>query len=455
MLLRPPAACAAAAAGARRRPLSAAASASGPARRRPLSAAAATSSGPARRRRVAASASSASAAQPPVVIVGAGIAGLATAVALHRVGLPAVVLERGPGPRDEGAAIGLWANAWRALDALGCAGALRAAYVAPDRVEICGARGERLRAFAFSECEGGAGQEFRGVVRSDLLRTLAAALPAGTVRYGAAVAGVKQAPGGGGATVELVGGEALPAAAVVGADGVRSAVAAGLGVPAANYAGYTAYRGVASFPGGLPADMPATTIRLVWGAGVRAGMYALTPTSAYWYTCFNAPVDAPAPADEAAALAEALAPVAGWSWGIEAAIRATPAGGLARGRCADRWTAGAVGAGAVTLAGDALHPMTPNLGQGGCCSLEDAVALARALRAGADAGGGAALASALRRYEADRSARCLPLAVRSWAFGFALQIPLPPVTALRDTFIRTAFSPAHFLDHTGFDCGTL
>jgi 2-polyprenyl-6-methoxyphenol hydroxylase-like FAD-dependent oxidoreductase len=447
----------ASAAGARRPFSAAAAAAPGSARRAscPLSAAApAAARIPARRaRRRCAAVSAASSAAPPVVIVGAGIAGLATALALHRVGLPAVVLERGPGPRDEGAAIGLWANAWRALEALGCAGGLRAAYLAHSRVEICGARGGKLRSFAFSECEGGAGQEFRGVVRADLLRTLAAALPAGAVRYGASVAGVRQAPGGGGATVELVGGEALPAAAVVGADGVRSAVAAGLGVPAANYAGYTAYRGVASFPGGLP--MPADTIRMVWGAGARAGMYALTPSSAYWYTCFNAPAGAPAPATEAEALAEALAPIAGWSWDIEAVVRATPPGGLARGRCADRWTAGSVGAGAITLAGDALHPMTPNLGQGGCCSLEDAVALARALRAGADAGGGAALASALRRYEAERSARCLPLAVRSWAFGFALQLPQPPVTALRDAFIRTAFSPAHFLDHTSFDCGTL
>jgi 2-polyprenyl-6-methoxyphenol hydroxylase-like FAD-dependent oxidoreductase len=54
-----------------------------------------------------------------VVIVGAGIAGLASAVALKRVGVRALVLERSQGLRATGAAITLQPNAWLALDALG------------------------------------------------------------------------------------------------------------------------------------------------------------------------------------------------------------------------------------------------------------------------------------------------------------------------------------------------
>lgn len=52
-------------------------------------------------------------------------------------------------------------------------------------------------------------------------------------------------------------------------------------------------RGVACFPEGLP--FPENTIRLIWGEGVRAGLYALTPTEAYWYTCFNSPQACPLP----------------------------------------------------------------------------------------------------------------------------------------------------------------
>lgn len=65
------------------------------------------------------------------------------------------------------------------------------------------------------------------------------------------------------------------------------------------------------------------------------------------------------------------------------------------------------------------------------------------------------LQAALRAYEEERSRRCLPLTIRSWVFGTVLQIPFPPVTAARDAFISTAFSPSHFLDHTNYDCGTL
>lgn len=131
-----------------------------------------------------------------------------------------------------------------------------------------------------------------------------------------------------------------------------------------------------------------------------------------------------------------------------------------------RWTRGSFGRGCITLAGDAAHPMTPNLGQGGCTAIEDAVVLARQLApllqtsssssasrsSRLDA---AAVAGALREYEAERSSRCLPLTVRSYAFGAALQLPYAPVIAARDLFMENLFQPAHFLDHTEFDCGGL
>ena len=70
--------------------------------------------------------------------------------------------------------------------------------------------------------------------------------------------------------------------------------------------------------------------------------------------------------------ADALASVAGFCAHIEDAIRHTPAEKISRSRIVDRWLKNGtiVGQGCITVAGDALHPMTPSLGQGGCIALE-------------------------------------------------------------------------------------
>jgi 2-polyprenyl-6-methoxyphenol hydroxylase-like FAD-dependent oxidoreductase len=72
----------------------------------------------------------------------------------------------------------------------------------------------------------------------------------------------------------------------------------------------------------------------------------------------------------------------------------------------------------VTHPGDAAHPTTPNLGQGGCLALEDAVVLARALAGVLSSDSITTQAQregvekALRSYEAERKGRCLKLTVR-------------------------------------------
>lgn len=397
------------------------------------------------------------------------------ALALTQVGVPVRVFEAGGGLKQEGAAIGLWGNAWRALDALGVGEDLRQGHLQLGRVELCSSRGELLRAFSFSECDVGTqssaggrrmSTEFRGVRRATLLQALYDKLPDAErlVQFGTGVDAVLSAGDGpdGRVAVRLSDGSTVYGSALVGADGVGSVVARHLGLAKPNYAGYVALRGVAEFPaqgsGTGPGGLPLDTIRQIWGEGVRAGLYPVTPSSCYWFVCYNASEQealrpTPSPSERRRL---AMAAVRGWGWDVEGAVAATPPEDISWSRVSDRWTAGSCGSGRVTLAGDAAHPMTPNLGQGGCVALEDAVELGRAVRQGSHGGGGGgALAAALRSYEAGRSRRCLPLTVRSHLMGAALQIPLQPVCAVRNAFVRTAFQPSHFLDHTAYDCGTL
>lgn len=60
-----------------------------------------------------------------IVIVGAGIAGLTTSLALHRLGFKSLVLETSDSLRAAGYALTTWNNTWKALDALGIADSLR------------------------------------------------------------------------------------------------------------------------------------------------------------------------------------------------------------------------------------------------------------------------------------------------------------------------------------------
>ena len=239
--------------------------------------------------------------------------------------------------------------------------------------------------------------------------------------------------------------------ALVGADGARSRVARELGVAPPNFAGMTAHRGVAVFPKGVPPSVvPLGTVRQIWGKGVRAGLYPINDREVYWFTVFNDSGE-PIRLTQGEILQEALGLVRGWAGGIEVCIRATPAGEVVRNRIVDRWAAPGsfMGRGASTLVGDALHPMTPNLGQGGACALEGAVRLAGRLSrtVGCDR---QSVAAAMREYEREQTARAFPLQAKSYAMGFALHITAPPVPAIRDLFVSQVMDLSHFLDHATF-----
>ena len=93
----------------------------------------------------------------------------------------------------------------------------------------------------------------------------------------------------------------------------------------------------------------------------------------------------------------------------------------------DRW-----GSGRITLLGDAAHPMTPNLGQGACQAIEDALVLARCLAGGSDAG------ASLRRYESDRVSRTASIVNASRRVGRIGQVESPIICRLRDGLLRLA-----------------
>jgi 2-polyprenyl-6-methoxyphenol hydroxylase-like FAD-dependent oxidoreductase len=180
--------------------------------------------------------------EPPVLIVGGGIAGLTLATALHRRGIPAEIVERRPAWPTEGAAITLHANGVRVLRSLGLGGAL-------DRVSeglagwtFCDEHAEPLCRTDLEELWGEA-TPCRGVTRVRLQQVLLAGAAEVPHRLGVAVVGLAQEHGR--ASVAFSDGSRGEYGLVVGADGIRSTVRR-LAVSSAEprYAGTMTWRSV-------------------------------------------------------------------------------------------------------------------------------------------------------------------------------------------------------------------
>ena len=362
--------------------------------------------------------------QRRAVIVGGGIGGLAAAIGLRRAGWEVEVYERAPEIREVGAGITLWSNALRALELLGVAESVRQVSLADAEGGVYRHDGAMLIPTTGRELL----ERYGGLValhRAELQGLLLNALGAEHVRCGVEATGV--AEDGTGARVRFADGSEAAGDVVVGADGLRSVVRAQLhGAEPPTYAGYTTWRAVVPWDGGLERLRPGET----WGPGLRFGRVPLRDGRVYWFATKNVPEGERAPHSEKAELRETFR---GWHDPVPELVDRADEGAILRNDLYDRPVLKAWGRGRVTLLGDAAHPMTPNLGQGACQALEDAAWLARSLE------GSGPVDAALRRYEAVRAPRANQFVVRSRRIGQVGQWESGAAVAVRDWLARNVF----------------
>lgn len=156
---------------------------------------------------------------------------------------------------------------------------------------------------------------------------------------------------------------------------------------------------------------------------------------------------------------QAKALVRNWPAELLNIIDLTPDDTIIRTPLVDRWLWPSISPpasrGRVVLVGDAWHPMTPNLGQGACCALEDAVVLAKKL-ANATRFTSAPVEDAFRSYESERWPRIFPLTIRANLVGSLLQWENPVVCSVRNNIIiPKVVKLGTVLEHTNFDCEPL
>ncbi|WBP92318.1 FAD-dependent monooxygenase [Mycolicibacterium neoaurum] len=348
------------------------------------------------------------------LVVGAGIAGLATAVALHRVGHDVRVIEgRAESEVGTGAGISIWPNALAALDVLGLGDEVRAAGGRVGAGAVRWRDGRWLRRPATDRMVRALGEPLVVIHRRALTDILAAALPAGTVTHDCAAARVRVTPETAG--VVLSDGVVLDANAVIGADGVDSMVARHLnGTLAKRYAGYTAWRGIAEHT--LEPDLAGETM----GPGLEVGHVPLGTRHTYWFATQRAPQGATAPDGELAHLQQVFGE---WPEPIPALLAATDPAAVLRNDLYDRARARRWSSGRAVIVGDAAHPMRPHLGQGGCQGLEDAAILAAMTAEDAD------LPAAFARFAAFRSPRVRALVREARTIGQIVNLRPPLLSA--------------------------
>jgi 2-polyprenyl-6-methoxyphenol hydroxylase-like FAD-dependent oxidoreductase len=339
-----------------------------------------------------------------IAIVGGGIGGLTVALALREFGFEAEVYEQAPELLDVGAAIAVWPNALRVLERLGLTDAIRAHAGEINEIRWLDSRGFLINRLSipFSVA----------LHRADLQSTLLHALPATSIKLDHSLLSLAQHSDK--VVAKFANAVTIEADFLIGADGIHSDVRAQLlGNDQPLYRGYTVWRGIsAAAPDSIP---PATAIE-VHGRGRRFGIGPLGGGRIGWWAASNSTTQHPRTEDSQPELLDVFK---GWYRPAVELIEQTAPHSILTTAAFDREPIRAWGDKRVTMLGDAIHPTTPNLGQGGCLAIEDAMVLARCFETYG------ATEEALRKYEGCRYQRTAAITKYSRYYGTVGQSTIP------------------------------
>lgn len=339
-----------------------------------------------------------------IAIVGGGIGGLTAALALREFGFEAEVYEQARALLDVGAAIAVWSNAMRVLDRLGLTNTIRTHAGEMKEIHWLDSRGFLLNRLSIPSSV--------ALHRADLQSTLLHALPASSIKLNHSLVSFAQHSDK--VIAKFSNGDSIEADFLIGADGIHSDVRAQLlGDNEPLYRGYTVWRGISA---ATPTSIsPATAIE-IHGRGKRFGIGPVGAGRVGWWASSNSTIHQHQPEH---AEHELLRLFEDWYPPAAQLIEQTPPHRILTTAAFDREPTRTWGNGHLTLLGDAIHPTTPNLGQGGCLAMEDAMVLARCFEKYG------ATEEALRKYEGCRYQRTAAITKYSRFYGTIGQSTIP------------------------------
>ncbi|HEY5856794.1 MAG TPA: FAD-dependent urate hydroxylase HpxO [Aldersonia sp.] len=338
------------------------------------------------------------------VIVGAGMGGLSAGIALKRIGWDVEIYEQVVENKPVGAAISVWSNGVKCMNYLGLEQEMAEL---GGRLESMAYRdgftGETMTEFSLSPLVEQVGQRPYPVARAELQQMLMHAFGIDEIKFGMRMVDVST--DGGSASATFADGTTATGDIVVGADGARSRTREYvLGGPVERrYAGYVNFNGL------VPVDEavgPAAQWTTYVGAGKRVSVMPVAGDRFYFF--FDVPLPPGLDYDRAAAKEVLTEYFDGWAEPVQKLIASLDPMTTHRVEIFDidpfhTWVKGR-----VALLGDAAHNTTPDIGQGGCSAMEDAVVLAMALQINT-----LGVEDALERYAKRRTERAGDLVLRA------------------------------------------
>ncbi len=359
-----------------------------------------------------------------VTIIGGGIGGLTLALTLRRQGIAARVFEQAPEIRPVGAGITLGANALRVCQKLEIIDHITAAGTPLRRFSIGSHSGALISTFDMSAVVPDLATPAVGIHRANLHRILLAGLDSDQLAPGHRLTEIHQ--GADDVVAVFANGHAEPGTILIGADGLGSTVRTRiLGESSTRDARQICFRGVCPV-GDISWVMDES--REIWGpGGSRIGIVPIATDTLYWFATF--------PTDLLLNLADNPLPVleqwfADWHSPIPQVIAATTAATILRNDLYDRLPIRGWSQDRVALLGDAVHPTTPNLGQGAAMAIESAAVLGNCLAQCGD------IHEAFATYENLRQRRTRRITKQSWRIGQIATIRNPVLARVRNLGAR-------------------
>ncbi|GFZ00512.1 FAD/NAD(P)-binding oxidoreductase family protein [Actinidia rufa] len=350
-----------------------------------------------------------------IVIVGAGIAGLTTALGLHRLGIRSLVLESSQSLRATGFAFTTWTNAWRAMDAIGIGDSLRRQHKLLNGIVAASTISGLSTSEMSFKSKGSFGEhEVRCLRRKLLLEALEKELPIGTIKYSSKVVSIEES--GCFKLLHVADGSVLRTKVLIGCDGVNSAVAKWLGFNKAAFVGRSAIRGHAVFK----------------------GSHGFGPTFLQFSGNDKEEVE-----ENPAKMKEfVLSKLGKVPDQVRAVVEITELDDIICSplRFRHPWDLlwGNISKGSVCVAGDAFHPMTPDIGQVREAKKDEYKRIEMGLK----------------KFARERRWRGFELISTAYMVGFMQQSDGVVMNFLRDK-IFAAFLAGLLLKRADFDCGKL